>query len=62
MVEEAAAAAIAARGVFSIAVPGGSVLKLLSPLSDRKNLDWSKVHLWYVVRVRALSPPFYESH
>lgn len=51
MVEEAAASAIAERGVFSLAVPGGSVLKLLSPLATRKNLDWSKVHMWYVVRL-----------
>lgn len=41
--------AISARGAFYSAVPGGSVLKLLSRLKDAKDeLDWSKVHLYYV--------------
>jgi len=41
--------AISARGAFYSAVPGGSVLKLLSKLKDAKDeLDWSKVHLYYV--------------
>lgn len=57
MVEHAAAASIKERGVFALAVPGGSVLKMLSPLAKRKNIDWSKTHMWYVVRhgERALS-------
>ena len=40
---------IAARGAFYVAVPGGSVLKLLSGLRDSKTaIDWSKVYLFYV--------------
>lgn len=50
LVEQAAAEAIKERGTFALAVPGGSVLKMLSPLAGRKNLDWSKIHMWYVVR------------
>lgn len=44
-VEEAAAKAIAERGVFLLAVPGGSVLKMLAGLSNSKKVDWSKVSM-----------------
>ena len=48
---EAGTAAIASRQKFTLAVPGGSVLKMLSKLCsmpEAKNLDWSKVFLYYV--------------
>jgi len=47
IVEEAAKAAIAANGVFTLAVPGGSVLKALAGLTAKK-VDWSKTHVFYV--------------
>jgi len=43
--------AIASRGKFCIAVPGGSVLQMLAKLTtmpEAKSLDWSKVFLYYV--------------
>jgi 6-phosphogluconolactonase len=43
MVAEAAAAAIAARGVFTLAIPGGSVLKALQGLREAAPIDWSRV-------------------
>ena len=51
MVQEQAISHIAAKGFFTIAVPGGSVLKMLgglktSPVSA--GIDWSRVHLCYV--------------
>lgn len=40
---------IQSKGSFHVAVPGGSVLKLLSGLKASKLLiDWSKVYLFYV--------------
>jgi len=40
---------ISTKGKFFIAVPGGSVLKLLSGLKNHpSDLDWNKVHLFYV--------------
>lgn len=48
VVEKAAADSIAQRGHFALAVPGGSVLKMLTPLASSKAIDWTKVHLWYV--------------
>lgn len=45
------AAAIASRGKFTLAVPGGSVLKMLGHLQaqpDKDAIDWSKVFLYYV--------------
>ena len=48
---EVGSAAIDARKKFCLAVPGGSVLKMLSKLStmpEAKKLDWSKVFLYYV--------------
>ena len=37
------------KGSFYMAVPGGSVLKLLSALTESEDqLDWAKVHLFYV--------------
>lgn len=41
--------AITRSGRFYVAVPGGSVLKMLGGLKDLgKEVDWSKVHLFYV--------------
>lgn len=48
---EVGSAAIAARKKFTLAVPGGSVLKMMSKLCtmpEAKNMDWSKVFLYYV--------------
>ena len=42
-----AQAAIAERGVFVLAVPGGSVLKLLAGLNGNATVDWSRVVLLY---------------
>ena len=47
-VEENAKAAIEERGGFTLAIPGGSVAKALSGLKDVKDLDWTKVHLFFV--------------
>jgi len=47
LVERCAAEAIAARGAFALAVPGGSVLKMLAGLSGTRSVDWSKVVLCY---------------
>lgn len=42
-------AEIALKGVFNVAVPGGSVLKMLGELKTHANeVDWSKVNLFYV--------------
>lgn len=40
---------IKSKGAFYVAVPGGSALKLLKGLKDKKKeIDWSKVFLFYV--------------
>lgn len=46
-VEAAAAAAVAERGVFTLAVPGGSVLKALAGLKE-KSIPWDKTKLFFV--------------
>ncbi|KAI8469186.1 MAG: glucosamine-6-phosphate isomerases/6-phosphogluconolactonase-domain-containing protein [Monoraphidium minutum] len=48
MVAAAARDGIARNGRFVVAVPGGSVLKMLGGLTSATGIDWSKVHLWYV--------------
>ena len=48
---EEGTAAIASRQKFTLAIPGGSVLKMLSKLTtmpEAKTLDWTKVFLYYV--------------
>ena len=45
---ENAKACIEERGAFTFAVPGGSVAKSLKGLADAKDVDWSKVHLFFV--------------
>jgi 6-phosphogluconolactonase len=47
-VVENAKACIEERGAFTFAVPGGSVAKSLSGLKDVKDVDWAKVHLFFV--------------
>uniref|UniRef100_A0A7S2QT59 Glucosamine/galactosamine-6-phosphate isomerase domain-containing protein n=1 Tax=Chlamydomonas chlamydogama TaxID=225041 RepID=A0A7S2QT59_9CHLO len=49
IVENAAVKAIAAKGSFTLAVPGGSVLKMLTGLATSSaGIDWSKVYMVYV--------------
>lgn len=47
IVLQSALQAIAAKGCFTLAVPGGSVLKMLAGLKGAP-INWSKVHLYYV--------------
>jgi len=46
-VEAAAKKAIAERGHFALAIPGGSILKMLSVM-DHSKIDWSKTVMAYV--------------
>jgi 6-phosphogluconolactonase len=46
-VETEAARAIAARGFFSLAVPGGSVAEALLPALAEASLDWASVHVFW---------------
>ncbi|KAG2428904.1 hypothetical protein HYH02_014226 [Chlamydomonas schloesseri] len=48
MVVNAATAAVAERGVFFLAVPGGSVLKMLGGLAGSKTMPWERTFLFYV--------------
>jgi 6-phosphogluconolactonase len=48
MVEAAAQKAIQERGHFTLAIPGGSILKMLAGLEGKSTIDWSKVTLAYV--------------
>jgi 6-phosphogluconolactonase len=47
-IAERAKEEITKKGSFFIAVPGGSVLKLLSGMKTLSGIDWSKVYLFYV--------------
>ena len=47
-VQENAKACIEERGAFTFAVPGGSVAKSLKGLADLEDVDWGKVHLFFV--------------
>ena len=47
-VQENAKACIEERGAFTFAVPGGSVAKSLKGLADMKDVDWTKVHVFFV--------------
>ena len=47
-VQRSAAAAIAERGLFSIALPGGSVATTCFPALALLPIDWSKTHFWWV--------------
>lgn len=44
---EAAHAAIAARGLFSMALTGGSAASTLYPVLAQAKLDWDKVHVFF---------------
>jgi len=45
--ERRAGAAIAARGRFSLALPGGSVAEAFLPVLSRAAIDWSRVDLFF---------------
>ncbi len=47
-VQRSAAAAIAERGFFSIALPGGSVATTCFPALAVLPIDWAKTHFWWV--------------
>ncbi|KAI8473518.1 MAG: hypothetical protein J3K34DRAFT_410985 [Monoraphidium minutum] len=48
LVAEAAAAAITAKGSFTLVLSGGSALGMLGGLEESKGLDWSKVWVAFV--------------
>jgi 6-phosphogluconolactonase len=48
LVEDAARHAIAQRGSFSMAVPGGSAAEVLLPALISASIDWSKVSVFWV--------------
>jgi 6-phosphogluconolactonase len=48
IVEEAAREAVAARGAFTIAVPGGSANELLLPALAAASVDWTHTDLFWV--------------
>ncbi len=61
-VEFAAAAAVAARGCFTLAAPGGSVAEsFLPPLAAAAAIDWPRVHVFWGDE-RAVSPDSPESN
>ena len=48
LVASAASAAIGARGSFTMAIPGGSVLSMLKGLAAHPDVEWAKTHIFYV--------------
>ncbi len=44
---EAAAQAIARRGIFTLALTGGSVTTILYPVLAQASLPWEKIHVFY---------------
>jgi len=48
LVEDSSREAIAARGSFSMAIPGGSAAELLLPALIAASIDWSKVAVFWV--------------
>jgi 6-phosphogluconolactonase len=46
--QRTASEALDLRGVFHIAVPGGSVATLIFPAFAEAQLDWTRVHVWWV--------------
>ena len=48
LIAESARDAIQARGVFTIAIPGGSIADAIIPLLIVQDLPWEKVHLFWV--------------
>jgi len=47
-VEENARGCLEERGAFTMAIPGGSVAKALVGLREVKDIDWKKVHVFFV--------------
>lgn len=47
-VAEAAEAAIAAKGAFTLVLSGGSLLSMLGGLAEKKGIAWDKVHVFFV--------------
>ena len=47
MASDACAEAIAARGCFAMAIPGGSVAESFLPALSAATLDWSRVHVFW---------------
>jgi 6-phosphogluconolactonase len=54
IVEEAAKKAIQEKGSFSLAIPGGSILKMLKGLNGKSSIQWDKAVMAYV---RTRAPP-----
>jgi 6-phosphogluconolactonase len=48
LVEDASARAIAERGAFSLAIPGGSAVEVLAPSLIPASIDWAKVSIFWV--------------
>ncbi|KXZ55367.1 hypothetical protein GPECTOR_3g496 [Gonium pectorale] len=48
LVEEASAAAVKAKGAFTLVLSGGSLPALLGPLAASKSVDWAKTHVFFV--------------
>ena len=61
LVEDAARHAIAQRGSFSMAVPGGSAAEVLLPALNSASVDWAKVSVFWVDE-RMVSPDDAESN
>ena len=59
IVEEAAKKAIQEKGSFSLAIPGGSILKMLKGLNGKSSIQWDKAVMAYV---RTRAPPPRERH
>ena len=59
--ESSAAAALSARGIFSAALPGGSVAATCFPRLAQTRLDWSRVELFWVDE-RAVAPDHPDSN
>ena len=47
-VEENARGCLEERGAFHMAIPGGSVAKALKGLADVEDIDWERVHVFFV--------------
>ncbi|KAG2488167.1 hypothetical protein HYH03_013310 [Edaphochlamys debaryana] len=48
LVQEAAQAAVKAKGAFTLVLSGGSLPSLLTPLASAKGIDWAKTHVFFV--------------
>jgi 6-phosphogluconolactonase len=59
--ERACQEALAQRGVFHLAVPGGSLATLLFPSFAQARVEWGRVHVWWVDE-RAVAPTHPDSN